>query len=344
MPLVSIITATYNRSDVLRCAIESVRAQTFTDWELIVIGDACTDDTADVMASFADPRIRFVNCETNFGEQSGPNNDGFRLAAGRLIAYLNHDDLWFPDHLESLTQFIEKTGADLVYALPFEIDQHGLPYCGITNSALRYDPSHFIVASLWLVRRELVEELGGWRSARDTHAVSPSQDFLTRAWQRTKDLRCHPRVTALFLAAGGRPESYKRRDSRQHEELLGQLADPQFRERLITSCAMRSAHDIRDLQARLAGLRSRLDRVFDRVLVSLRLRPDAVRNWLARRPKGWFVDYLQQYGGAKPLNRDGDQRRSAFGRDVVALAQPHQETSGEPTQSLPAPDHESDLR
>ena len=90
---VSIITATYNRSEVLKWAIRSVLAQTFCDWELIVVGDACTDDTEQVVASFTDPRIRFVNRSTSFGEQSGPNNDGFFLANGRLIAYLNHDDL-----------------------------------------------------------------------------------------------------------------------------------------------------------------------------------------------------------------------------------------------------------
>jgi GT2 family glycosyltransferase len=60
-----------------------VRAQTRSDWELIVVGDACTDDTADVVATFPDPRIRFVNLPENVGEQSGPNNEGVRLGHGR---------------------------------------------------------------------------------------------------------------------------------------------------------------------------------------------------------------------------------------------------------------------
>ena len=73
---------TYNRSNVLRYAIESVLAQTVSDWEMIVIGDACTDDTAEVVESFGDGRIRFHNLDQNVGEQSGPNNVGTSIPVG----------------------------------------------------------------------------------------------------------------------------------------------------------------------------------------------------------------------------------------------------------------------
>lgn len=309
MARVSIITATYNRSDVLRCAIESVRAQTYRDWEYVIVGDACTDNTAGIVAEFRDPKIRFVNRETNCGEQSAPNNDGFRLASGRLIAYLNHDDLWFRCHLEGLVTFIEQTGADLVYSIPFSIDRNGLTFCGVTNAELRYDPTHLIPASLWLARRELIEELGGWRSATAIHASMPSQDLLTRAWQRTKDLRCLPRVTAIFLASGGRPKSFVNRDDRQHRELLADMADSGFRERLLVDWSLRSARDLHQYSVRRAGLRARLDRGLDRMFVLFGLRPDAVRNWAARRPKGWWIDHIRQFGGLGPLNRDGGDKQ-----------------------------------
>ena len=74
---ISIITATYNRSNLLAYAINSVLRSTYEDWELIVVGDACTDDTESVVNAFGDPRIQFYNLEENFGEQSGPNNIGF---------------------------------------------------------------------------------------------------------------------------------------------------------------------------------------------------------------------------------------------------------------------------
>src|SRR4051812_42918921 len=73
-PAVSIVVATYNRSNVLELAIASVVAQTFTDWELLVVGDACTDDSEQVVESFADPRIVWTNLAVNHGDQSGPSN------------------------------------------------------------------------------------------------------------------------------------------------------------------------------------------------------------------------------------------------------------------------------
>ena len=125
IPLVSIITATYNRGNVLRYTVASVIESGFRDWELLVVGDACTDDTEQVVGSFADPRVRFINLETNVGEQSGPSNEGFRHARGRYIAYLNHDDLWTADHLGRSLSAIEDTGADLVFSLGVAVEPGG---------------------------------------------------------------------------------------------------------------------------------------------------------------------------------------------------------------------------
>ena len=79
-PLVSVVIATYNWSEVLRWAIRSVRGQSYPHWELIVVGDRCTDDSEAVVESFGDPRIRWHNRERNAGSQSLPNNDGIAMA------------------------------------------------------------------------------------------------------------------------------------------------------------------------------------------------------------------------------------------------------------------------
>src|SRR3984957_4345570 len=95
-PLVSVIIATYNYCNVLRCAIQSALGQTFHDFELLVIGDGCTDESEAVAASFGDSRIHWYNLAGNSGYQAAPNNAGLQMARGRYVAYLGHDDLWLP--------------------------------------------------------------------------------------------------------------------------------------------------------------------------------------------------------------------------------------------------------
>jgi glycosyltransferase involved in cell wall biosynthesis len=140
-PAVSVIIATYNRAHTLRHAVQSVCNSSFSDWELIVVGDGCTDDTAQCVSSFNDPRVRFVNLARRFGHQAGPHNHGLTLARGRYVAFLNHDDFYFPDHLEKCVAELESSGADLVWVpcaianvkavtdgdRPFSFALHGVP-------------------------------------------------------------------------------------------------------------------------------------------------------------------------------------------------------------------------
>lgn len=97
MPMVSVIIPTYNRADVLARAIQSVLAQTFTDFELIVVDDGSSDRTADVVRGFSD-RVRLVRQE-NRGV-SAARNTGIKISQGRLIAFLDSDDEWLPRKLE----------------------------------------------------------------------------------------------------------------------------------------------------------------------------------------------------------------------------------------------------
>jgi glycosyltransferase involved in cell wall biosynthesis len=304
MPRVSVITATYNRPEVLHWAIECVRGQTYPDWEHIVVGDACTDDTEARVRGFGDVRLRFVNRARNFGEQSGPNNDGLALARGELIAYLNHDDLWFPDHLASLVAELDALGADLVHAPLVGVDASGVGRCGVTNAELRYDPSHFVPASLWLLRRTLATELGGWRPAREIHASNPSQDFLVRAWRRGKLIACAPRVTALILASGGRPSAYVTRDGSQHAALFAAMQGADFRERLLTRMVFDGA---REAAVWRRGARGAATWAVDRLLIAARLHPDAVRNRLAGRPQGHWIAHLRAFRGLPPTSAGGTE-------------------------------------
>ncbi len=111
-PLVSVIVATYNSRATLVYALDSVRGQDFQDFEVWVVGDACTDGSHEVVEALGDPRFHWINRETNSGTQSGPNAEGLRRASGRYVAYLGHDDLWFPWHLSTLVAAIERDSVE----------------------------------------------------------------------------------------------------------------------------------------------------------------------------------------------------------------------------------------
>ena len=115
-PRVTVLIPTYNWSTVLPYSIGSVLRQTMPDFELLVVGDGCTDDSQAVVEKIGDPRIRWINLPTNTAHQSGPNNEGLRQARGEFIAYLGHDDLWLPHHLESAIAALDR-GADFTHSL-----------------------------------------------------------------------------------------------------------------------------------------------------------------------------------------------------------------------------------
>src|SRR5918911_4537877 len=115
-PRVTVIIPTYNWSSVLPYSIGSVLRQTFSDFEVLVVGDGCTDDSESVVKAVNDKRVRWINLPVNTGHQSGPNNEGLRQARGEIIAYLGHDDLWLPHHLSCLVAAIA-AGADLAFGI-----------------------------------------------------------------------------------------------------------------------------------------------------------------------------------------------------------------------------------
>lgn len=213
--LISIVIATYNRSNVLRYAIETVLMQTYSNWELIIVGDCCTDDTEKVIERFKNEKIRFINLEKNIGEQSGPNNYGVSIAKGKYIAFLNHDDLWFPDHLKKLHEKITAGNVDLVYSLCFitpigkEINPIHIRENG--SHSYKYDSP----ASTWLFKKELYDSIGPWSYFKDIHDV-PSQDWLKRVFRSGK-INVVNEVQVIAIQSGLRKNSYKNGDFKENE-------------------------------------------------------------------------------------------------------------------------------
>jgi glycosyltransferase involved in cell wall biosynthesis len=98
-PPVSIILPTYQRGALIGRAIRSVLAQTFADFELVVVDDGSTDDTAAVVARFVDPRLRYLRLDANRGAAAA-RNAGIRDTAAPLLAFQDSDDEWLPTKLE----------------------------------------------------------------------------------------------------------------------------------------------------------------------------------------------------------------------------------------------------
>jgi len=99
-PLVSVLMSTYNRKHFLPAAIESILAQRYTNWELILVNDG-GENVDDIVRMMADARIHLVNLENNCGKGHAINR-AFQESNGSFIAYLDDDDVWYPDHLERL--------------------------------------------------------------------------------------------------------------------------------------------------------------------------------------------------------------------------------------------------
>ena len=109
--LVSVITPAYNCAGTIGETIESVRKQTYQNWEMLIVDDASTDHTAEVVGEYArlDPRIRLFSLEHNSGSAAA-RNLAIANAGGRWIAFLDSDDLWKPQKLEKQTEFMMKHG------------------------------------------------------------------------------------------------------------------------------------------------------------------------------------------------------------------------------------------
>lgn len=99
MPVISVITATYNRSHLLGRCIQSVLNQTFQDFELIIVDDGSTDDTEKIVSNLSNEKVKYVRHQKNQGGAPA-RNTGIRLAKGDYIAILDDDDEWMPEILE----------------------------------------------------------------------------------------------------------------------------------------------------------------------------------------------------------------------------------------------------
>jgi glycosyltransferase involved in cell wall biosynthesis len=124
-PKISVIIPTYNRAHLLPRAIKSVLAQSFKDFELIIVDDASTDNSHEIVKNFKekDKRIKYLKHNKNSGGPPKPKNTGIKISKGKYIAFLDSDDEWFSNKLEKQITLYKKNKNNNV----------GLVGCGVIS-------------------------------------------------------------------------------------------------------------------------------------------------------------------------------------------------------------------
>lgn len=175
-PLVTVIIPTYNHAHFLREALQSVCAQTFTDWEAIVVNNYSDDDTVAVVESFADPRIRLENFRNN-GIIGASRNRGIALARGKYLAFLDSDDIWYPEKLARCMACFDNGVGLVCHGLRWFGNQERDVFCGpekrATFDSLLNEGTCF-TTSATVVLKTSVEFVGCFS---EDPAIATSEDY-----------------------------------------------------------------------------------------------------------------------------------------------------------------------
>lgn len=239
-PAISIVMPLYNKAGQVLETIASVRAQTVSDWELVVVDDGSTDDGPALVRDLHDARIRVVS-QANAGV-SAARNRGIELAWADLVAFLDADDLWLPGFLATILALQADFPEAHWFATGYEIrPAQGAAYTSRLHGASAdfsrgILPDYFIVAlasdppvwsSATAVRRDAIQDIGGF-----PEGIGSGEDLLT--WARLAaryPLAYEARSLAVFVASGiERPPDPADRVGKALVQLAGEhLAVPGLR-------------------------------------------------------------------------------------------------------------------
>jgi len=179
-PLFSIVIPTYDQADFLKIALDSVLAQSFKDYEVIIVNNFSNDHTLDVVARFDDPRIRSIDF-SNDGVIGAGRNAGIEETQGKYIAFLDSDDYWYPDKLAKVAQAVEKNPEAGLFGHNQQMIRDD-----ILTLETKYGPSPSFTGTMFehllfvndgpstsatVVERKFLDEVGGFSEAHDLITV-----------------------------------------------------------------------------------------------------------------------------------------------------------------------------
>lgn len=207
-PLVSIVIPTFNRASDLHRALSSVRAQTYSKWEVLVVDNHSKDNTDEVVRSFADARIGILKIHNN-GIIATSRNLGVRQSRGEIIAFLDSDDWWVPQKLHESVRCLEQ-GNQLVYHDLYLVKKPNQVVlwrkCRTRNlhSSVLEDlisNGNPISNSSVVVKKILLDEIGGFSECQ---ALAGAEDY--DAWLRisriTEGFKRIPKALGFYWMGG----------------------------------------------------------------------------------------------------------------------------------------------
>lgn len=187
MPVASVVIPTRNRREKLERAIGSVRGQTLTAWELVVVDDASADDTDSFLAAIHDPRVRTVRLDKH-AERSAARNRGLDLAVSPAVLFLDDDDELLPCALELLTEALGRSPeacASVGAVIHYSDGRHSRPSFPrrpfTTDVRLELLAGWVALGGQSLFRRSPLQDSGGWREGL---SVAEDQELWLRVCSR----------------------------------------------------------------------------------------------------------------------------------------------------------------
>lgn len=169
--LVSIICPAFNADKFIQETIDSVIKQTYTNWELIIVDDGSTDNTADIVKnnSVVDNRIKYI-WQKN-GKQGKARNAALKVAKGTLIAFIDSDDVWLPNKLEHQINLLNNTNADLIFGYSYLIKNNQFSVETIGKGKGIYQGNsaielllyhHAFIMSTILTKKSIIDSVNGF--------------------------------------------------------------------------------------------------------------------------------------------------------------------------------------